>query len=176
MSNDYDKEFVTRLQEAIEDDATIKVYVPEVIAVTDGDLDDNNMNAFLGKCMFVVHSPNHGREVDAGGNGRIDIVMEAVITAVSRSAKGIDVDNREVGLYGDGTATHPGPIEMQSDIEALLMNSGAMHFLPDSVGASYLWDLEIGPTSEPEKDIDDTGETTYISRSVVGHKWEYTWT
>lgn len=175
MSNDYDKEFPTRLQEAIEADSTISVYGPSVIAIKNENLDDDDMNAFLDRCMFVIHSPKHDRDDEAGGNGRVDIVMIASITAVCRGARGIDNNKREVGVYGDGVATHPTPIEMQSDIEAMLMNSGAMYLLPNSAGTNYLWDLKIEGTTEPDT-LDDTDEITFVTRQVVGHKWEYTWT
>ena len=165
--------FLARLKDAIDNDATIQVYTPTVVIVTDEDLERNDINAKLDKSMFIIHTPIEGNAMGVLGQGREDVILTCTITAVARSGKGI-VGNKEIPLVGDATATRPGVLEMQADLRSLLFAGGIYNRLA-SGGVDYLWEIVIGPTDEPLADRDEIGEIRSCSRLVTGHKEAVMW-
>jgi hypothetical protein len=172
------KTFMERLQSEIKNDATIAAYnAGRVVIVTVLDLKRYNLNAMLSTDLFIIHSPTEHHEIGYGGTGRDDVILQADISYVVRSAKGFDATtDQEIPLVGDGTALRPSVIEGQADLAALLHNNGAMNLL-ESGGEPYLWDLNFGDVEIGPDDLDDDieGEILIATRRVTGHKWLIHW-
>lgn len=167
-----------RLKTAIEADATIALYSPTVVVEADGDdMSRNRVTELVtGSHGFILHHPVKEYDYEAGGEGRADMLMEVEITAVARLGQRLDPTTlKEINLVGDGTASAPGVLEMQSNIEALLWNNGAMNLLP-SGGVNYIWDWDLETPTEPMAVPSERTDVVMIhSWKVTAHKWRYNW-
>jgi hypothetical protein len=164
------KTFLERIRTEISGDSTISAYLDGIAVVNHDDLARHDIMALLDDNLVVVHSPREEVSEEEGGSGRNNRHLYCTVTAYTRNPAGLDANNQEIALLGDGTADKPGTIEIMEDIRSLF----TANYL-SSGGQKYLWDMLVGEITTPEDVDEHTAEILSASITLEGLKWDYLW-
>jgi hypothetical protein len=162
--------FLERVRSEISGDATISAYLDGIAVVNHDDLSRYDIRADNDDNLIVIHSPHEVVSEEEGGSGRNNRHLHCSVTAFTRNPAGLDANNQEIQLIGDGTADKPGTLEIMEDLRALFTGN----YL-SSGGVKYLWDMLVGEITTPEDVDEHTAEILSATITLEGLKWDYLW-